>query len=119
MEELRVTLEGSPDFVKELYKLINSPDVKKSKPVSKSSFSDVLRAPIGADEIEQLTQIITLVIVWRAATISVVVDSIKKVLELECFRDEKIRARDPVTGRKKGELTHESSIEKIKKTLES
>jgi hypothetical protein len=114
MNHSLISLEGDHQAIAELHTLLTDKDISKSEPVQKDSLADPLDAPVGADDIQNIIGLITLVLKSSTAVIGFIA-AIRKLFENK--PKEQLVVRDPKSGEKKGVITRDSTDPEIEKFL--
>lgn len=110
MNQLAISIEGSQNIIDELNKSIVSNEIEKSEPVQKDSLADPLDAPLGADEIKGIIEIITLIFKGGTALMGFWA-ALKPILI--AHPKEVIVVRDPKSGKRVASLNKDSTEKDI------
>ena len=113
--DVAIAFEGSSEIIKELIAATDQLEIDRTDPIQKSSLAEPLDAPLGAEEMQAIVEIVILVLKFGTALLS-----FYKVA-MPIFKsnpDEKIAIKNPETGEKIGELNSNTSEEDIKKIVQ-
>ena len=115
MDTIFISFEADPELIAELATLADESKLEHSTPVPMKSPADALDAPIGAEEVKILLDVLSV----SFTTASVGVVFLDKVLDLLKKHRKKATVRSPRTGRKLGVLVGKTSREEAGKILKS
>lgn len=106
MNSIAISLEGSQNVITEFNNSLENNDIEKTEPVQKDSLADPLDAPLGADEIKGIIEIITLI--FKGGTTVLGFWTVLKPILIKNPK-EVVVLRDPKSGKKVGSLTKDST----------
>jgi len=112
---IAITIEGKTELVSRIYELSQELEVEKSEPIQRDSLVEPLDSPLGADEVREIVEILTVMFNFGSAFLGFTAVLLKTLKE---FPNENLIIRNPRTGEKVGELDSDSTDSEIKEITE-
>jgi hypothetical protein len=107
------TITGAPEVVKEIREKLLAGGCQVSQPVPSKSIADALDAPIGADELRMVMEIITVASTATVGIVTAIVNAVQK------YEQATVKVGDAKTGAQLAEANRDTNEESLRRSLEN